>query len=92
MKTKVVFLIHEDEYGLDLFAFFPEVNYSKFADDFKMSYSKIGQHSSCSIGYAKESRLATKKERAELESELKSIGYNNLLIYKRKPKLIRNKE
>ena len=83
-KTKVVFLIHDE----DLYAFFPEENYYTHRNDYKMSYGHVGQHLHCEIGYAKESRLATKKEYSELEAELKSIGYY-LLIYKRKPKLIR---
>jgi hypothetical protein len=89
-KTKVVFLIHpEGKFDVpDLFAFFPEEDYTSFTSDLKTSYCHVGQHSACEIGYAKESRLATKQERAELETELKSIGYD-LLIYKRKPKIIR---
>jgi len=72
-KTKVNFLINEN--NGELFAFFPEENYTTFSN-LKTSYAHIGQHSACSIAYAEESREATETEYAELKEELESIGYN----------------
>lgn len=73
-KTKVIFLINET--NGELFAFFPEENYTTFSGDLKTSYAHLGQHSVCSISYAKESRKATKLEYSELKEELETIGYN----------------
>jgi hypothetical protein len=73
-KTQVVFLINET--NNDLFAFFPKEEYLSHPSDLKTSYVHIGQHSACSIEYAKESRLATKEEYKDLKEELESIGYN----------------
>ena len=70
--TKVVFLFHKE--NNDLFAYFQE----EIADagHNRMSYSHIGQHSSCSEEYAKESIEATKEQYQDLFVELESIGYN----------------
>ena len=72
--TKVQFLVNEKDPGNpDLFAYFPE------EDDhgnYKMAYSHVGQHTSASPEYAKESRPATPEEYADLKAELESIGYN----------------
>lgn len=73
--TKVQFL-----YNLkcnDVFAFFPELDYDNF---FKTSYSQIGQHSACSIDYAKESVQATSEQSEPLKLELESIGYKLEII------------
>jgi len=77
-KTKVVFLVNEkDKDNSDLFAFFPEEDYNNFSTLTKTCYSHVGQHSACVMDYAKESRLATKEEYADLQNELEnSIGYN----------------
>jgi hypothetical protein len=74
--TKVEFLVNErDPKNPDLFAYFPEENYDN-AGKFKTAYSHVGQHSSASPEYAKESRPATPEEYADLKAELESIGYN----------------
>ncbi len=71
-KTNVQFFYHEE--NKDLFAYFPDeiadAGYNKIA------YSHIGQHSSCSDEYVKESRKANKTEYQDLKTELESIGYN----------------
>lgn len=80
MKTKVIFLVNEN-YGEfpDIFAFFPEENE---LDDCRLSYSHIGQHSSCCFEYAKESRLATKEEYKNLYNELTNlVGYDLEIVY-----------
>lgn len=84
-KTKVQFLVHElppTETGevntnKDLFAFFPDenYNYNLYGNDSKVCYAHFGQHSSCHIAYAKESRPATEEEYSDLKKELESIGY-----------------
>lgn len=74
--TKVVFLVNErDPKDPDLFAYFPEENYDRQGIN-KTAYSPIGQHSSASPEYAKESRQATPEEYADLKAELEGIGYN----------------
>ena len=74
--TKVQFLVNEtDPKNPDLFAYFPEENYDNDGK-FKTAYSHVGQHSSASPEYAKESRPATPEEYADLKAELESIGYN----------------
>ena len=74
--TKVEFLVNEREpKNPDLFAYFPEENYDN-EGKFKTAYSHVGQHSSASPEYAKESRPATPEEYAPLKTELESLGYN----------------
>jgi hypothetical protein len=70
--TNVEFYYHE--VNEDLFAYFPD----EIADvsHNKMSYSHIGQHSSCSLDYVKECRKASQEEYQELFNELEnSVGY-----------------
>ena len=73
-KTIVVFLIEKE--SNDVFAFFPREDYYRYKSDTKTCYAHIGQHSACSMEYAKECKLATKNEYKDLEIELKSIGYD----------------
>jgi len=75
---KVQFKYHEK--NKDLYAFFPNEVFDIQGN--KMAYSHIGQHSSCSVSYALESRMATISEYASLLNELKEIGYNNLIVEK----------
>ncbi len=75
--TKVQFFYHEE--NEDLFAFFPEENFSK-EGIFKKAYSKVGQHSACHPNYAKESIKATPEQYKELKEELISIGYNLKIV------------
>ena len=77
-KTKVKFLINEA--NNELFAFFPEENYTSYPSDLKMSYAHIGQHSACSIAYANESKKAIESQYRELKLELESIGYDLELL------------
>ena len=81
MKTKVVFLVHEDNTGLDwgpdLFAFFPDEPYDKeHTPDLYTCYQHAGQHSACHIEYANESKSATWQEYKDLFFELLNIGYD----------------
>ena len=73
-KTKVKFLINEA--NGELFAYFPEEDYTTFSSNLKTSYAHIGQHSVCSASYAEDSKEATESEYKELKEELESIGYN----------------
>lgn len=80
-ETPVVFLV-DDENSLEppppahLFAFFPEENYNSYSSETKVSYSHVGQHSACSVDYAKVCRVASEEESKELKAELESLGYN----------------
>jgi len=71
-KTAVKFLVN----GNDIFAFFPRESYDDFHTNLFTAYSHVGQHSSCLVQYADESRPATAEERKPLIKELESIGYN----------------
>lgn len=79
-KTKAIFLVNEN--NDDVFAFFPEEEANMYVSEMKTSYSHIGQHSACHLDYARESRLATKKEYSELKTELETIGYDLELVTK----------
>lgn len=74
-KTLVRFLYNEKTE--DLFAYFPQHFYNKrtHGHGVRTCYSHVGQHSACTIEYAKESRVATPAEYADLKKELESIGY-----------------
>lgn len=67
----VVFLYNEK--NEDLYAYFPDIEFDSQGN--KQAYNHIGQHSSASIEYVNESRLATPEEYKDLAAELKSIGY-----------------
>ena len=84
MATLVRFLKKDGE----VYAFFPQLNFNKrfYGNSTKTSYAHIGQHSSCSIEYAKESQNATQAEYESLLYELISIGYNDLKIISTKLK------
>ena len=72
--TKVKFLI-DNTYG-DVFALFPD---QVFAKDPKIvtCYAHIGQHSACSLSYAKNCFIASPAQYADLYNELINIiGYN----------------
>ena len=72
-KTKVVFLKNNDE----VFAFFPEEEFTTGKRDLFNSYAHIGQHSACHLDYAERSVLATEEEYKELKEELITIiGYD----------------
>ena len=77
-KTRVQFLVHTDDSGQDIFAYFPCLSFDKLGN--KTAYSLIGQHSACSPDYAKECRKATKEEYRELKNELETHFDYKLLI------------
>ena len=78
--TKVMFLVNErDPEDTDLFAYFPEENHDR-EGKYKTAYSHMGQHSSASPEYAKESRQASPEEYADLKAELEGIGYNLVVL------------
>lgn len=82
---KVLFLIERD--GTDIFAFFPELIADRNGN-FTL-YSHVGQHSACSMEYARKCKVADHYR--ELAAELSSIGYSldilntKLVEYSRKP-------
>lgn len=69
-QTIVKFLMGPSK---DLFAYFTEIEETK---GYKSCYSHIGQHSTCSVEYAKRCKLAIKREYKDLQKELEQIGYN----------------
>lgn len=79
-KTKVQFLCHEE--NKDLYAFFPDTNegVNEVNDELYSCYSTVGQHSSATFEYARESRRATPEEYKDLQKELENIGYNLEII------------
>lgn len=84
MATIVKFLIDE-EFG-EPFAYFPQLNWNKFfyKNSMKVSYAHVGQHSACSVDYAKACKDATRDQYLPLLNELKSIGYKDLKVINRK--------
>jgi len=78
-KTKVKFLVSTHSGQEDVFAFFPEERCSQEIGIYT-SYFHIGQHSACHIDYANESIPATPEQYADLEKELKGLGYNLEII------------
>lgn len=78
--TDVIFLVNDNEDGEDLFAFFPNEFHDRKSNDLRTCYSSVGQHSSCAVEYATESRLASLEEYSELQQELEDAGYNFNII------------
>ena len=77
--TKVVFRTFKNG---EVIALFP---YEQEQRGRCMSYMHVGQHSCADYNYCiGETRLATKDEYQPLYDELKSIGYDDLVIIKRK--------
>jgi hypothetical protein len=72
MKTKVIFRIFPKE--KDVIALFPEVQ-GDMSHAYCGSYMHIGQHGAAAYGLIAETKPATPKEYAALQSELESIGY-----------------
>ena len=78
-KTKVIYRACLDN---SILAVFPEEYYNIHLDEcLRVCYSRIGQHSSCDLGYIFEhTRQATRTEYKPLREELTGIGYNLQLI------------
>ena len=78
--TRVIFRKYKD--NGEIIALFPDIVPSFFK---RMSYMHFGQHSEVDYDLCvKCTKLATEEEYAPLLAELKSIGYDDLKIYKRK--------
>lgn len=71
--TKVKFYIEQG----DVFAYFPDIIHN---GELKTCYAHVGQHSACDPAYLRGKRLAHPIEYADLLSELKSIGYDDLEV------------
>lgn len=79
VATPVIFLIDVENSMPEpppghLFAFFPSIEANPHSDN-RMSYSHNGQHSACSVDYARSCRLASSEEAKSLKTELESLGY-----------------
>lgn len=67
---RVIFLYEKN--CTDVFAFFPDILHN---DQYFTCYANIGQHSACSLEYAKECQEARVSDILPLYDELTSIGY-----------------
>jgi hypothetical protein len=72
MKTKVIFRKFKEG---DIIALFPEMEADQNPTHCG-SYMHIGQHGAAAYGLIAETKPATPKEYAALQSELESIGYD----------------
>lgn len=75
----------------DIIALLPEYsngyNNRPYFRDTVMSYEHVGQHGEASYsGVISRTKLATPDEYADLLKELGQIGYENIRVYKRRPK------
>lgn len=77
LTAKVLFLL--DIMDNDVFAFFPELVEGKHS---RLCYDHIGQHSECSIDYAKECKTANDYQYLPLINELNNIGYELIILNK----------
>lgn len=77
-KTAVHFLIEKGEECTEanVFAFFPLEYFTHAKDNRRTCYAHIGQHSECSIEYAKECHLAPYAQYKALKIELEGLGYD----------------
>jgi len=73
--TKVAFLVHQSH--PEVYAYFPEIPHSQ---KYMTGYAHVGQHTAVDPYYAKESRVATAKEYADLQAELEGLGYNLVVL------------
>lgn len=76
----VVFRKFKD-YG-NIIALFPTLEWNDVVSECT-SYMRIGQHGAFNLDGLSNTVLATEEEYADLLEELESIGYDNLVIYKR---------
>ena len=79
---QVKFLIEKPEGNLpcDVFAFFPDQQYTHLDKNLFTCYAHIGQHSSCHIDYANECKEANYNQYSDLLKELIGQGYKNLVV------------
>lgn len=77
--TPVIF--RKNDYGVT--AVFPTLE-ADYAGNMTC-YAHIGQHSACSLGWYYTTKPAAETEYADLLQELKSIGYDDLKVYRRRP-------
>ncbi len=78
MTTKISFYLEADGSG-DVFAYFPEDDHD-IHGNFKVCYSHVGQHGSCSPDYVKECQPATPEQYSDLLKELVNYGYTKIEI------------
>ena len=81
MKSKTMTKVIFRKFGNgEVIALFPD---EQERGGYICSYMHIGQHGMADRGIVNKTKLATPTEYAPLLSELKSIGYDNLVIRKR---------
>lgn len=75
MKTRILFRVFPEG---DVIALFPEqVEYNP---SFVNSYQHMGQHSAAHVDLIRELRCAKPSEYKPLLSELRQIGYTNIVV------------
>ena len=79
MTTKVIYRKFKEG---DVIALFPELP-GDTSPHTCLSYQHIGQHGAASADLSRSTTLAKPAEYAELDQELKSIGYDDLKVYSR---------
>lgn len=79
--TEVAFKIEINPYTKEreVFAFFPKQLENESLKTYT-SYSHCGQHSVCALDYYNRCKWANVYEYKSLYNELKSIGYENLVV------------
>lgn len=87
-KSKTLVKFIKDKETNQIVAIFPKEYWTTWSKETVTCYAHIGQHSAASIEWVKDQPLANPEEYKALLSELKSIGYKELVILKpRKPVL-----
>lgn len=80
--TPVIFKLEHGPHARGAFAVFPTLP-GTMNPDTMTCYAHIGQHGSCCSQYVREAKPAKPADYADLIKELKSIGYDDLLICRR---------
>lgn len=84
--TKVCF--RQDGESTDVIAVFPEIQWDNLPS--LACYEHYGQHGGCTADWVSAcTRPATPEEYADLLAELKRIGYDDLVILPRMPRVAR---
>jgi hypothetical protein len=87
MATLVRFLREPNSPDQGVLAYFPQINWTgrmtREANKTKRSYAHMGQHSACSVDYAKSlEEITDERECIDLINELKGIGYDLKILNK----------
>lgn len=83
MATLVKFLKEPDSPNKGILAYFPQLNWNNFSRLTKVAYAHLGQHTACSVEYAKTLKMATDlSECKDLIAELTHAGYDLKILNK----------